>query len=652
MLRILIVDDQKSIRETIKAILAPEPDFKVVATANNGQEAIELASTVLPDLMLVDLEMPGIDGLRLIKTLHQNFPSIKIVVLSMHDEDRYIQQSLQSGAIGYLLKNTPAEDLKEAIRFVARGYTQFSPGLLNKVISSNNSKLTPENIYQNNEELSLSVTPPAKPTPIVNSLKQKFNYPRKPWTAYLPYWLIGNAALWVLAILYLLLKDPTYVSKWAISLPSSQNSSSVSIPDVGSVSSNTESPYRNSLFDPREDYKFLIRKKEVISQAAAKVGMKRSEYGKPEIEIVDNTTMMELEMEGDTAQEAQQKAIALQTVLEQKIQQLRDGQIGQADRNLQASLERGKNALDNARQKLAEFRANSPIGSTDKAGNLSSNLEQLRRQQAESNAQLQQTRVQTQRLADNLGMSAQSAKDAFALHSDSLFQQYLSEYTRASGELVAMEAKFQVNSPNVVEMQQEAENARQSMLRRGKILLGRTPSVELLQQLNLRTGNENDSYRGSLLKDIVALQSEGDGLEVKVTELQRQVQQLESKENQLVQQDATFRQLQQEVKFAETVYSSNLAKSRLAESNLYDAYPQIQVAIQPNLPEKPSSPDPVKVILGTFMGSVLLTTAIVSLWASSKEEQPVVVENNNNNNNNNNHKALPPTADLKSLIKK
>lgn len=643
MLRILIVDDQKSIRETIKAILAPEPDFQVVATANNGQEAIELASTVLPDLMLVDLEMPGIDGLRLIKTLHQNFPSIKIVVLSMHDEDHYIQQSLQSGAIGYLLKNTPAEDLKEAIRFVARGYTQFSPGLLNKVISPNNSKLTPENIYQNNEELSLSVTPTAR----VNSVKQKFNYPRKPWTAYLPYGLIGNAALWLLAILYLLLKDPTYVSKWAISLPSSQNSSSLSIPDVGSVSSNTESPYRNSLFDPREDYKFLIRKQEIISQAAARVGMKRSEYGKPEIEIVDNTTMMELEMEGDTAKEAQQKAIALQTVLEQKIQQLRDGQIGQTDRNLQASLERSKNALDNARQKLAAFRASSPMGSQDKAGNLSSNLEQLRRQQAETNAQLQQTRVQTQRLADNLGMSAQSAKDAFALHSDSLFQKYLSAYTRASGELVAMEAKFQANSPNVVEMQQEAENGRQSMLRRGEILLGRTPSAELLQQLNLRTGDENDSYRGSLLKDIVTLQSEADGLEVKVTELQRQVQQLEDKENQLVQQNATLSQLQQEVKFAETVYSSNLAKSRLAESNLYDAYPQIQVAIQPNLPEKPSSPDPVKVILGTFMGSVLLTTAIVSLWASSKEEQPVVVENNNHN-----HQALPPTADLKSLIKK
>ena len=308
---------------------------------------------------------------------------------------------------------------------------------------------------------------------------------------------------------------------------------------------------------------------------------------------------------------------------------------------------RSKTALDNARQELAEFRASSLIGSRDKAGNLSDNLEQLRRQLAETNAQLQQTRVQVQRLADNLGMSAQSAKDAFALHSDSLFQQYLAEYTRASGELVAIEAKFQVNSPNVVEKQQEATEARQSLLQRGEILLDRIPSAELLQQLNLRTGDENDSYRGSLLKDIVALESEADGMAAKGAELQRQIQQLESKENQIVQQDATLTRLQQEVKFAETVYSSNLAKSRLAESNLYDAYPQIQVAIQPNIPEKTSSPDPVAVILGTFMGSVLLTTAIASLWATSKEEQPPSTDNNNNS-----HQALPPTTDLKSLIKK
>ncbi|MEM8675736.1 MAG: response regulator [Cyanobacteria bacterium P01_G01_bin.67] len=650
MLRILIVDDQLSIRESIKANLESEPDFRVVATANDGQSALKLARQLLPDLMLVDLEMPRVNGLELTRMIHQDLPSIKVIVLSMHDQDGYIQQSLQAGAMGYLLKNTPVQDLRAAIRFVSRGYTQFSPGLLHKVIPTVDTQPIFDRHQNREDELSLSsLGTNSSKFKTIDSLNQKSSRVRKPWQSYLPYWLVGNAVLWGLAILYLVFKNPTYTSKWAISLPASQNSSSLSIPDVGSVSSNTESPYRHNLFDPREDYKFLIRKPEIIEQAAAKVGMKRSEYGQPEIEIVDNTTMMELTTEGDTPEAAQQKAIALQNVLEQKIQQLRQEQISQTDRNLQASLARSKTALDNARQKLAEFRGSSLLGSRDKASNLSDNLEQLRRQQAETTAQLEQTKVQSARLADNLGMSAQSAKDAFALHSDSLFQQYLAEYTRASGEMVAVAAKFQKDSPNVIEKKQEVEQASNSLLERGGVLLGRTPSAELLQQLNLRTGEENDSYRGSLLKDIVALQSEADGLAAKAAELSNQIQTIESKENRLVQQDATLARLQQEVKFAETVYSSNLAKSRLAESNLYDAYPQIQVAIKPNLPRKPSSPNPTTIALGTFMGSVFLTTAIASLWASSSVEKSPLA---NKNHNNNNHKALTPATDLNSLLKK
>ncbi|MEL6494480.1 MAG: response regulator [Cyanobacteria bacterium J06623_7] len=647
MLRILIVDDQKSIRETLATVLTSEPDFTVVGAAHNGDNALKLAREYSPDLMLVDLEMPGVNGLKLTRIIHQDFPSIKVIVLSMHDQDSYIQEALQAGAMGYLLKNTPAKDLTEAIRFVARGYTQFSPGLLHKVIAPQ-SNLFPRKSRSTTANLSLAVAENSKSVgPSDRQLGQP-RYRRKSWRSFLPYWLLGNAALLGMALLYLGLKSPTYTSKWAISLPSRQNSSSVSIPDVGSVSSNSESPYRNSLFDPREDYKFLARKKEILTQAAQKVGMKRQEYGKPEIEIVDNTTMMELSVEGDTPQEAQQKAIALQEVIEQKIQQLRDGQISQTDRNLQASLEKSQSTLEEARAKLANFRNSSALGARDKAGNLSANLEELRRQAAEAEAQLQQSKVQVQRLADNLGMSTDTARDAFALHSDSLFQQYLAEYTRLSGELVTIEAKYQSDSPNVVGKLQEVAQARQLMLERGGNVLQRTPSPQLLEQLNLSTGNENNSYRGSLLQDIVSLQSESDGLAAKSQELARQVQQLETKEQELVQQDTVLSKLQKEVKFAETVYSSNLAKSRLAESNLYDAYPQIQVAIQPNVPEKPSSPDPSAVTLGTLMASIFLTTALTSWWATSKEAIPALSQSQNNHN----HRVLASSVDLKTLLKK
>ena len=646
MIRILVVDDQKSIRETLKIVFASEADFEVVAVAKDGRTALRLAQALMPDLMLVDLEMPELNGINLTRLIHQDFPSIKVIVLSIYDRDEYIQQAIQAGAMGYLLKNTPAKDLKEAIRFVQRGYTQFSPGLLHRAIPAVDSS---------------AVAPPLAPTPdhatpptLSLGLFRPFSHEptkprqvRKSWRNYFPYWLGGNILLWSAAILYLMLKIPTYTSKWSVSLPANQNSSSVNIPDIGSLSSDAESPYRSDLFDPRENYKYLLEEKETLTAAAGELNMKRSEFGKPKVEIVDNTTMMEISMEGDTPEEARAKAIALQTTLEQKLQELRQGQIGQSAQSLEASLEKSRLVLDEARQKLADFRANSATGSTSKADNLSENLENLRRQEAEAQAQLKQTRVQVQNLANNLGLSPQSAKDAFALHSDSLFQQYLAEYTRASGELIPLEAKFQPSSPVVAEKQAETDKAYQALIERGGKIIGRRFNLELLQQLNLRTGNENNSYRGSLLKDLVALQSNADGLAARTAELAQQIDKLEQKENTLVRQESTLAKLQQEAKFAETVYSSNLAKSRLSESDLYNAYPQIQVAFQPSLPKKPSSPDLVLVGLGTFMASVFYTTAIASLWASSTVKTPDKVANNGKISS-----AIASTDDLNSLIEK
>jgi DNA-binding NarL/FixJ family response regulator len=328
MLRILIVDDQKSIRETLKAVLASQPDFKVVATADNGEVAVELAKKLLPDLMLVDLEMPKLDGINLTRLIHQDFPSIKVVVLSIHDQDDYIQQALHAGAMGYLLKNTPSKDLREAIRFVDRGYTQFSPGLLNRIILGSAPKpallpATPtESNHVNSSSLALN-----NRLKLVNPLSSQRHRTRKSWRSYVPSWWASNGIIWGLAILYLLFKSPTYTSKWSISLAANQNSSSINLPDVSSLNSNGEPPSQNNIFDLRQDYKFLLGEKEILSIAAAQMGVEPQKFGEPNVEIVDNTTMMRISIDGNTPEVAQQKAIALQTILERKLQTLRRGTI-------------------------------------------------------------------------------------------------------------------------------------------------------------------------------------------------------------------------------------------------------------------------------------------------------------------------------------
>lgn len=135
MIKILVVDDQNFTRQALQAILETETDFEVVGKATSGAEAIEYLEQTEVDIMIADLEMPEMNGLILTKILAQRFPETKVIILSSHDEDDNINSAVQSGARGYLLKNTSAQEIVDTIRAVQRGYFQLGPGLFEKLLS-------------------------------------------------------------------------------------------------------------------------------------------------------------------------------------------------------------------------------------------------------------------------------------------------------------------------------------------------------------------------------------------------------------------------------------------------------------------------------------------------------------------------------------
>ena len=128
-IRILIVDDQKMIREGLKALIKTESHLEVVGTAENGEDGIKKVEILKPDVVLMDMEMPGMDGVRATQAICQKFPNVKVLVLSTFDNQEYVTRSLSSGAMGYLLKGTPAKELTTAIQAVYLGYAQIGPGV-------------------------------------------------------------------------------------------------------------------------------------------------------------------------------------------------------------------------------------------------------------------------------------------------------------------------------------------------------------------------------------------------------------------------------------------------------------------------------------------------------------------------------------------
>lgn len=135
-IRILIADDHLIVREGLRLIMDTEPGFELVGEASDGAEAIELASELQPDIILMDLRMPRVDGLSAIKRLRDEQPHIAIVILTTFNEDDLMRQGLQAGARGFLLKDTDRNTLFNTIRAAARGETLLQPEIVEKLLKT------------------------------------------------------------------------------------------------------------------------------------------------------------------------------------------------------------------------------------------------------------------------------------------------------------------------------------------------------------------------------------------------------------------------------------------------------------------------------------------------------------------------------------
>ena len=174
-IRILLVDDQKMVREALKVALKPEEDINIVGTASNGLAAIQLVEQLNPDVVVMNMEMPGLDGATATQEIARNSSNTKVLILTSYDSDEYLTKSLAMGAKGYLLKHSGTKDIAGAIRNINKGYTQISPGLLEKLLVYTDSGVVLNKlqgtIHQRSRPISRSRQTPFKPQKTISSLQ-------------------------------------------------------------------------------------------------------------------------------------------------------------------------------------------------------------------------------------------------------------------------------------------------------------------------------------------------------------------------------------------------------------------------------------------------------------------------------------------------
>ena len=165
-IRILLADDHALFRHGLRSLLSAEADMEIVGDATNGSEAVETAAELRPDVLMIDIGMPGLSCFEATVQVKKQRPETKVIVVTMYDDDEYLLQSMHAGAAGYVLKDTPAAQLITAVREVARGGTHLSPRMLTQLVDDFRGRL------KNGEPVSKTSTLTAREREVLKSLAE------------------------------------------------------------------------------------------------------------------------------------------------------------------------------------------------------------------------------------------------------------------------------------------------------------------------------------------------------------------------------------------------------------------------------------------------------------------------------------------------
>lgn len=134
-IKVLVADDHAIVREGVRMILGKEQDIEVVGEAGDGQEALDLVTRLRPQVVVMDISMPGVGGIEATQRLKADHPEVHVLALTMHEDETYVFQLLRAGAAGYVLKRAAAQDLVQAVRAAARGEAFLYPSIARKVVA-------------------------------------------------------------------------------------------------------------------------------------------------------------------------------------------------------------------------------------------------------------------------------------------------------------------------------------------------------------------------------------------------------------------------------------------------------------------------------------------------------------------------------------
>ena len=411
----------------------------------------------------------------------------------------------------------------------------------------------------------------------------------------------------------------TYTSKGAAIIPGVGSHGSIELSETATTSdAPNQTPYSYLLkVDPRENYYYIAKTEAVLAKAATAVDMTLEEFGEPTIGLNNKTSIIEFEVSGETAEEAQQKAWAFYQAWDERISVLRESQAVLQNESIDRELDSVNSQLQATQEEISEFRSQSPLKIATQIEELAERVEDLRIENAKLLEQQKGADTRFRQLSHQLNLTAQQAGDALLLLDDKVFQSSLQNYSEAVVKSEILSSKWSADSPQVRIEEDRKETAQRAMLERSRTLLGRPIDFQFLARLNLGEGG-----RRNLVEELVRLQVEREGLATQSQTKKQQIEQFESRLETLTQEKFTLSRLERDAQISESVFIGNIAQLDVSKPEYATNYPPLQLIKEPSLPLEDDGVRSQTVLLGAFAISFLLTTGLLMIWWEKSRHAP------------------------------
>lgn len=410
-------------------------------------------------------------------------------------------------------------------------------------------------------------------------------------------------------IVMYLKQSPVYSSSMALVLPGSGSSNSVRLDDVGHVTSTTKSPYSSATFNPRVNYREILKSREVVKAASEAIAVPINQFGMPRIKLTEQTSILMVELRGPNGTAAQKKALALYDAFQSHLDKLRSDEAKRKDESVMKVLEHYIERVNITRNALVEFQQRSLLISQDQIQQHTQHLSELRSRIHLSEAEVLHKENMVAQLSYDLGVSPDLAGRAFKLQTDTQFMGHLKELDESAKQISEFSSVWGKNHPKVKASQKRLVKAEKAAYDRSSVILG-MGHAQMLHNVNLSASPQ----RASLFKELIGTYAQAQGVQAQVDKLTLTAQRVEDELRILARESTELARLQREHDLAEAVYTSAAAELEAGKADVFASYPVVQMMTAPNDPLQKTSPSMKIAVAGGVLGYFFITAVILIIW--------------------------------------